>query len=336
MNVNYLDAFYKLYSGKQKILILATIFLVLLGCAEQPYLKDADAPGAGQVVVFGGVDLIEDGKPMKWVQAFRLLILPLDNKKASIYTLSKDGAFNWALTPGEYMIAAYDVTKGLTGDTFSGRIRARFTVPQGVKGLYIGELKLLMTKGRYSIEIKDDYNVAIERYRKKFHGASDQPHMGMMKHEARLGTFERRNYICAKEWGLECKKKYKGVTPVHPNGVQSGFSKVNSLNPRFDWMPSSNVDVTYDLVIYEAVHFGGSLIEPRYTAGQLVVYKEGLKSPGWQSDISLKPNQKYIWSVRLRRDSVVSNWSTYSHIGFYLVAWTSGYGNWFKFSTPAK
>jgi hypothetical protein len=48
------------------------------------------------------------------------------------------------------------------------------------------------------------------------------------------------------------------------------------------------------------------------------------------------PDKKYYWSVRLRRDGVVSNWSRYSYFAFYVVGWSSGYGQWFSFSTPDK
>jgi hypothetical protein len=320
-----------------KIIILAAMILALFSCAEQPVLKNIETPSEGQTVVFGSVETLEDGKPLKWVQSYRLLILPHDESaKALIFNLPKDGSFYWALPPGEYMIAAYEVTKGLTGETISGKIRTSFTVPQGAKSLYIGKLMLLLRKGRYKIGISDNYDEAVKGYRKRFSGASDQPHRELMKLESRLGTFESMKYICAKEWGIECTKKYYGVTPVYPDGAQSGFSEVNSLKPSFKWKPSSNDDVTYDLVIYDAVHFGGSMLEPRYIAGELVAYKEGLKEPEWQPDMPLKPKHNYIWSVRLRHNDVVSNWSTYSHFGFYIVAWTSGYGKWFKFTTPEK
>jgi hypothetical protein len=273
---------------------------------------------------------------MGWagVKACRLLILPPGKSEAVIYTLSEDGSFNWDLLPGEYMIAGYEVTKG--SQVRWGNIRARFTVQQGVKSQYIGDLKLLMVKGRYSVNIMNNYDLAAEKYHKSFPKELELPHLGLMETEARLGSYERMKYICAEDWGIECTKKYRGIIPVQPDGTQSGFSKVDSLKPRLEWKASLNEQVTYDLAIYEAAKFGGSLIEPNYMTGQLVVYKEGLQTPEWQPEISLKPNQKYLWSVRLRRDGVVSNWSTHSHFGFYIVAWTSGAGKWFKFTTPSK
>lgn len=273
---------------------------------------------------------------MTWTgeQQFRLLVLSPGSVEAVTYKLAKDGSFNWGLMPGDYAIVGYVLNKGT--ETRSGRIWARFTVPQNVKSLYIGDLKLLMEKGLYRVGIKDDQVAAIERYRNRFLEAHDLPQKGLMEPEMTVGSYDRMNYICAEGWGIECTSSNRGVTPSNPETVTKGFSVVDSLTPTLEWKPSAKEDVSYDLVIYEAISYSISGIDTQYMPGGVVVYEEGLKVPKWQPDTPFKPNQKYYWSVRLRRDGVVSNWSTSSHFAFYLVAWSSGYGQLFSFTTPAK
>ena len=340
MNAIHLCKFCKTYTARLKDLVLVAITLTMFGCAAPPHIKDIETPITGQTVVLGSVEVVEDGKPKEWnmtwtgMQKLRLLILPPGKSQAVVYNLAKDGSFSWGLSPGEYMIAGYELSKGSQFQT--GRIWARFNVPQGVESLYIGDLNLSINKGLYRFEIKDDYDTAVENYKTKFPNAPDVPLKGLLEPERKLGSSEHARYICAEEWGIECTDKFSGVTPVHPDKTLGNFGEVHSLTPRFEWKPSSNKDVTYDLLIYEAASYSRSGIDIQYMLGRVAVYKEGLKTSTWQLDTPLKPNQQYFWSVRLRQDGVVSNWSKYSYFGFYVFAWSSGYGKWFNFSTPAK
>ena len=74
----------------------------------------------------------------------------------------------------------------------------------------------------------------------------------------------------------------------------------------------------------------------QYTEGRLVAYAKGLAQPSWQPEQPLEPDQRYFWSVRLRRGEDVSSWSTYSYFNFFLIGFSSGHGQWFRFITPAK
>lgn len=65
-----------------KQLALPAVAIALFGCAATHQIKDIDAPLEGKALVFGSVEVLEDGKPktwgMKWtgVGTFNLLILP--------------------------------------------------------------------------------------------------------------------------------------------------------------------------------------------------------------------------------------------------------------------
>ena len=63
-------------------LALAFSVIMVAGCAATPRITDIEVPVEGQTVVFGGVDVLEDGEPKKWGmtwtgdQRLSLLILP--------------------------------------------------------------------------------------------------------------------------------------------------------------------------------------------------------------------------------------------------------------------
>jgi hypothetical protein len=318
--------------------VLATLFLVLSGCV--PAVKDVEAPVSGEAVVLGSIKVIEDGKTLKWgftwegMQYCRLLILPPGETEARIYQPDNDGNFEWSLPPGDYVIAGYELA--LAAQFRAGRIWATFTVPPGAKSLYIGDLTVQVGKGLYAYKIEDNHSAASARYREKFPGAADQPQTILLEREPPLGSVEGLSYICAEGWGIECTKKYHGVTPLSPGMSKGSFTETTSLQPRFEWTPSTNSDVTYDLVLFESVSYSRSGVGFQYLPGRVVQYVEGLKEPTWQADAPLAPGHRYFWSVRLRKDGMVSNWSRYSYFAFLIFAWTSGYGQWFSFTTPGK
>jgi hypothetical protein len=328
-------------TGLRPILI-ALLGLMLFGCAGSSQMKDVETLKAGQTLVFGSVAVIEDGKPKKWGMTWTgtrelwLLLLLQDSAKVFPYRLAKDGAFAWGLSPGEYSIAGYELVED--SGSRSARIWMRFTVPEGAESLYIGDVTMETLGGLFGIRVEDRYDPAVETFRAKFSEATDQPQKGLMEIDRGIGSAERHAYICSTEWGIECTKSYRGVTPIRPELAKGGFANVDSLTPSFEWKPSSRDDVSYDLVIYEAFAYTRDVMQTRsqYMPGRVAVYEEGLKAAVWRPDTPLKPDRKYFWSVRLRRDGTVTNWSDYSYFSFYLVAWSSGYGQLFGFSTPAK
>lgn len=332
------ENFHNQYGIFLKIIIVVFLVIHIIGCATPPRITDAAVAVPGKSIVFGSVEVVEDGKPKEWkmtwtgLQEFKLLIIASDDPQAVIYKLAADGSFAWALAPGDYTIAGYELSKGTS--VRSGRIWAEFSVPQDAESVYIGDLKLLMDKGIYSFGIADSYTEAIEKYRTKFQSKSDQPVKALMALQGKLGTYERVKYVCAEEWGIECTDKFRGITPIFPDVTKGRFSEVGSLTPRLEWKPSASEGITYDLLIHEAVTYSRSGMDEQYMPGLIVVYEERLEAPAWQPDKPLKPGKKYLWSVRLRQDGTVSNWSRHSYFAFYVFAWSAGHGQWFSFSTP--
>lgn len=327
----------KVYPVVLKLFAGAVVIFILSGCAPMP-LKDIETPVAGQTTVFGSFEVIKDGKRQKCGKMLglddlcNLMILSPGSAQASTYGITEEGSFAWSLAPGDYTIAGFKMLEGRR----SGRLAVHFNVPKGVERLYIGNMTLVIEKGLYRAGIKDDYDEAVEKHRAKSPGTFPLPQKALMELESELGTFDSVRYICAEGWGIECTKKYHGVTPIQPKTATQSFNVVDSLTPSFEWKPSSKEGITYDLVIYEAMPYSLAGMVTEYLPGRVVVYEEGLKSPAWQPDAPLKPDHKYYWAVRLRQDRIVSNWSKYSYFAFYIVGWASGHGQWFSFSTPSK
>ena len=133
-----------------------------------------------------------------------------------------------------------------------------------------------------------------------------------------------------------CIQKYGGVTPAYPPVKTNNFPVVSSLQPTFRWEPSTKDGVLYDLVLYRAVSYSPLGIGGHYLPGQVVEYRQGLVEPSYRLSKPLEPNEKYFWSVRLRRDGIVSNWSRFSYLNFMIFAYTSEHSSWFGFATPGN
>ena len=122
-------------------------------------------------------------------------------------------------------------------------------------------------------------------------------------------------------------KTYSILTPIQPAPrIVEPFvtpTKVDSVKPTFTWMPSSDPNATYDFVIWEAVK-----MRPRLTAraheyyvGKEGYYREGLKQSSHTLELPLQHYTEYFWSVRLRKDSRVSAWSTYDWYNWSAFGW---------------
>lgn len=66
----------------------------------------------------------------------------------------------------------------------------------------------------------------------------------------------------------------------------------------------------------------------------MVDYQQGLTKPDYRPGMALEPDTKYFWTVRLRHDGIVSNWTSMSYFQFLVFAAKSGVTPWFGFSTP--
>ena len=325
-------------------LVLAAILLFSLGCVQQPQIHDIGESGFTQGITFGKLELIKDGKVVSWSSFWmgregRIIFLPPSGNKAIVYKVDKDGFFSWALEPGNYLILGYDLTEG--GNVTSGDLRISFNVSDKTKNVYIGNLKVDLQEGWYKIDVYDDSSTAVELFRNKFPNA-EQPVKELAQLQEDIGTFKNKKYVCAEYWGTDCKNKsyglgfmrFEGVKPIKPEVTIKGQTKLDNLLPTFEWSPSSVDNISYDLVVYEAVSFSRSGIDIQYKPGRLVLYKEDIRESKYELKDPLKPGSRYFWSIRLRLNDDVSTWSKYAFFQTIILVTEGGRNNWFSFETP--
>lgn len=320
---------------KLLISLSAIVMLLLGGCATTTSFKsDVEILSSNQPTVFGKVEVFKNGKQENfsiWTGSPIGLLVQRKNSPETIhYNITDPGFFYWNLPPGEYMIL------GLLGQERTGPLRLHFTVPPGGKGLYIGDLVINFYGGYYTVDIKNNYKTGVEVFRAKFSGRQLATKMAIARKEKRLGTYKQVQPICSAIWGLKCTREYYGVKPVYPEGVSNIV--VDNTTPILRWEPSSRGGITYDVVIYEEQKFARNEmgVVKDSLPGKRVYYAQGLTKTMLKKAPQLRPNTSYLWSVRLRRGQTVSTWSKFGFFNFYIVGWSSGYGQWFSFSTPEK
>jgi hypothetical protein len=125
---------------------------------------------------------------------------------------------------------------------------------------------------------------------------------------------------------------FQVVKPDSPaSAVGFGIGRVDSLTPNLSWQQAEGNNVTYDLVLYEAIKeegyvTGGYFVVP----GPRVYYRKAITRTNHHVEMRLKPNTQYFWSVRVRQDQRVSRWSTYHYTDPLLTQRNSS----FTFKTP--
>ena len=72
--------------------------------------------------------------------------------------------------------------------------------------------------------------------------------------------------------------------------------------PTLRWDPKPGSNITYDVVLYEAVQ-----LNPSWVPGRKVDYVEGLTEPFYKVAQPLAPGE-YCWSIRVRRGDHVEQW----------------------------
>lgn len=110
--------------------------------------------------------------------------------------------------------------------------------------------------------------------------------------------------------GLSACTTFHGVTVISPKaGHPNAPTKVESLQPILKWKPSSQMDVTYDVIIYEVISNREEydIRIPKRAMGKEVYYREGLKETEHKVEDLLKPNNEYYWSVRVRKGNKYQN-----------------------------
>jgi len=323
-------------SKSLRITLLAA--LLLWGCAASPTIKDVEQVAADSSIVFGSIEVYEDGKQQEWgsrffgYDHFYLIILPSGTNEAITYKLDKEGKFFWTLPTGEYLLLGYIWDTDIGQRT--GRIGTTFQSPDAGTSTYIGSI---VFRGNIVFLIpgfEDKFDEIAALHDERFPDRSAADVKQLMEVPKPIGNFQGFRGSCNEDWEISCTERFDGVTPISPDVTTSGFPVVNNLTPEFRWEGSPKSEVSYDLVLYEAASYaiGGALM-PSYTRGRVVAYVEDLSEPRWQPETPLKPDTRYIWSVRLREAQTVSEWSTQSHSTFLLVYASFGHGQWFQFKT---
>lgn len=312
--------------------------LLLWGCAAPPTMKDAEQLTADTSIVFGSVEVYDEDELQKWgsrffgYDFFYLTVLPPDGNEAITHKLDKNGKFYWSLPPGEYTLLGY-VWDTDTGKR-SGRIGAGFSVPEPGADAYIGTIVFRGNMVFLVPGFEDRFDEIAKLYDARFPARQGTAVKQLIEPPQPVGNFSAIRSQCHDDWKIECDERFRGVTPVSPEVSQSGFPESDTLRPEFRWKGCSRKDISYDLLLYEAAAYavGGANV-PSYMKGRVVAYVEDLKEPRWQPGTSLKPDTRYIWSVRLREGETVSRWTAQSHSTFLLVYMSWSQGQWFQFKT---
>jgi hypothetical protein len=321
------------------VVALAGAVLLVASCGTAPTMQDVEVVGADTHIAYGSVDVFSaKGKPQDWGTGwtgqnyFYVTILPAGRTDAITYRLDDDGMFYWALAPGDYTLLGYHWTKDQTQRT--GYFGADFRVPESGGDVYLGSIELRSIRIGLVPMVVDRFDEMAVRYNMKFPSRSGTSVSTLIDMPGMLGNVSDYRYQCDKAWGIECSDRFNGVTPVTPDCKKTGFPMIETLQPTFTWQASSRDDVTYDLVLYEAARYSLSgMVGDSYMRGRRVAYIEDLDQASWAPETPLRHDTRYFWSVRMRDGDTVSGWSTQSHFTFMLVAWSSGYGNWFQFRT---
>ncbi|MCH8348105.1 MAG: hypothetical protein IH901_06400, partial [Proteobacteria bacterium] len=270
-----------------------------------------------------GKDLeLRKPKLSKYGDLFILWVLPELGEKAKRYKIKESGKFFWKLKPGNYVIASYawnpDAGGSFLGDFFGGgrsdffsgdRLWAKFSVSEDHEATYIGTLVIRDTSELTSQKyIEDESESAPDWLLEANPKRSGSVATSLMELEEQPWA-DRGIPICSNDWEITCGKR-NGVNPVTPRIKRMTlFPSVDSSHPTLEWEPlTNNPDITYDIVIFEAIKLKKGY---GYERGRAVEYEEGLSQPSYEIRNSLVPDKRYFWSVRLRNKDAVSIWSTY-------------------------
>ena len=132
-----------------------------------------------------------------------------------------------------------------------------------------------------------------------------------------------------------CSSTFYFVEPIYPEVVRPDDPKiVDSLKPTFQWKPLEEKDVTYDLIVYEAIIEETFWKTIRRTVGREIYYREALEMPNHRIEKLLKPDTEYFWSVRTRQGDKVSKWAIYDYLEF--IAGKKWFDQPFIFKTPKQ
>lgn len=323
-----------------RIVVLFAAMIALAGCAHRAY--DAASPAEPrESAVFGHVRLIENGKELTWgslfpsTDTFTLFLRPAGGGPLQYIDVPAHGHFFAFLQRGEYTVLGFELDRsGPARFTRTGRLMTRFAVSQPAQAFYVGALRVESRGGASRVQVLDDYDVALKRSEERIAAAKLTPAKALMWLEPPVGRYARITSICAASWAIGCDASYQGVRPLQPEGTERRYAQVKERSPLLEWAPSSKAGTTYDVAIYESLHFKHGIFgEVHGLRGTLVAYAEALAEPRYVPP-PLEPGKRYQWSVRLRDGDTVSSWSTTSHSSFIVIAGSKRSGQYFFFETP--
>lgn len=112
-------------------------------------------------------------------------------------------------------------------------------------------------------------------------------------------------------------------------------TEIDSIQPTFSWKESTDPTASYDIIVWEVLR----TTPDRYgyferIRGKEVYYRENLKEPRHTVEIPLQPNHEYYWSIRTRKGSEASPWSTCNYTGVTLGAYVHNTNIYFLIKTP--
>jgi hypothetical protein len=118
--------------------------------------------------------------------------------------------------------------------------------------------------------------------------------------------------------------------PVYPDVGNPYFpTVVDSLKPTFQWQARPDA-LSYDLIVYDAIKTK-MLFGANWSVGREVYYREALQGSTHTMVEALKPDTRYYWSVRVRRQMAVLPWSRYNYDSNNVHL----HNQFFDFDTPA-
>jgi len=319
---------------------LSVLFLVVTAaCVPNVTLKDfADDRTPNTSIVFGKFSFSSfDNKQVdELFHGKKYIIFQKPNSTiASIYDVTEDGYFYWELPPGEYYILGIQITNMMSEIP----ARIKFVVKPGENNIYIGDVALDYRDRHYSLLISNDFKNNLNVFKNKFPDIIKQPIVSMAASDEAIGSYKQMINICAPEWGVKCSDellglKVFGVVPVTPRASAAQFTLLGTDSPTFEWVPSTNSKASYDLIIYEASSYAIIGYSQEEIPGKVFLYEENIPSTKFSLPKKLNRKSKYYWSLRLRDNDTVSDWSRFHYYYFYVIGSSFGTNQMFTFATP--
>lgn len=314
------------------------LLVVTVACVPRAALKDFSGNRTPNTsIVFGKcIFLSSDNKKINdsFNDTKYIIVQKPNSTDADSYDVSKEGYFFWDLPPGEYNILGFK-SRMQTGVI---PIRLKFEVKPGDNNIYIGNFSLDFCNRLYHFSINNDFENNLNVLSEKFPDLTGESIVSLAAEDNEIGSFKKKKSICDPEWGVKCDNdflglKIFGVVPVTPRVSASKFILLENDPPTFEWKPSTNSNVSYDLIIYEAPAYAGSDMAQARIPGKVFFYEENIPTTKFSLPKKLNRKSKYYWSLRLRDNDTVSNWTRFDYFYFFVIGSSFASNQMFSFAT---